>query len=162
MRNVKTALSAALLLATLALSACGTSTATTMTAAGVTTTTTAQAPPLTALNNFTTADLTNAIAIATKAGTAPGQAGALIVPCLTFVQGQLATLQADAGAPSGTVGAATAFVVADLALSNVATATSPQVQGLYAQACGPLVLQITNQGMSLQAQIAGLVALIAR
>lgn len=121
-------------------------------------TTTVFSGPLSGIANFTSADLTNAIAVATAAGTAPGQPGHDIVPCLTFVQGQLAALQAPQS--NGTVGVVTAFVVADLALSNVNAALSPAAQQAYDDACGPMILGITNRGLSLPAQLAALMTLI--
>ena len=151
----------------LALAACTTKTVTTTppaTAANpnptpVTTTTTTG--PLSGIANFTASDLANAIAVATAAGTAPGQPGHDIVPCLTFIQSQLSTLQASQP-NGGTVGAVTAFVVADLALSNVNAALSPGAQQAYDDACGPMILGITNQGLSLQAQLAALMGLMAK
>lgn len=144
----------------LALAACTQAPAATTTSIG--TATAAPTGVVASVNSFTSADLSNAIAIATKAGTAAGQPGALIVPCLTYIQGQLTTLQSAGAIPTGTVGVATAFVSADLAASNLTTATSPTTQAAYAVACGPLVLQLTNQGMTLSAQIGALVALLPK
>lgn len=108
---------------------------------------------------FTDADLTNAIALAQAA--APTDPSAqMIATCFTFIKSQLASLQAPATS-SGTVGLATAFTVADLALSNAATAISVTSQAQYATACGPLVIFTKNQGLAITTQIALLGALIA-
>lgn len=141
----------------LALAACTQAPAATTTSIG--TATAAPTGVIASVNSFTSADLSNAIAIATKSGTPTGQIDAT---CLTYVQSQLTTLQSAGTIPSGTVGVATAFVTADLAASNVSAATSPATQAAYAQACGPLVLQLTNQGMTLSAQIGALVALLPK
>lgn len=148
------------LLAVLALSACVSAPAATTTGVGA-----AAAAPATStgvvasINSFTTADLSNAIAIATKSGTPTGQIDAT---CLTFVQGQLTTLQTTGAIPTGTVGVATAFVSADLAASSVSTATSPATQAAYATACGPMILQLTNQGVTLSTQITNLLGLLVK
>ena len=150
---------AAILLSTLIPLGCTQTTTTTpatATTPAVTTTTTTG--PFTNLATFAQVDLANAIAIATKAG----PAGAPIVSCFTFLQTNLAQLQTDTTPPSGTVGAATAFTIADLALGNANAALSPSSQTAYAMACGPLIVQTMNQGMSLSSQVAALAAMVAK
>lgn len=119
---------------------------------------TATAPKPAGIVQFTEADLTNAIAIAQAAPNNPQ--AAMIVTCFTFLKGQLAALPSVA-APTGTVGAATAFVTADLALGNLANVTSPTGQAAFAINCGPLVTYQVNQGLSLANQIAALGAVLA-
>lgn len=108
---------------------------------------------------FTQADLANAIAIATAAG----PAGTEIVACFSFLQSQIALLQAAQNAsPTPTVGAATAFTVADLALDSAVQTVGGVTQGALETACGPLVLHVENRGMTVAAQISALAALFAK
>jgi hypothetical protein len=109
--------------------------------------------------SFTSSDLTNAIAIATAAG----PAGAPIVQCFSYLNSQLALLQSQTSQTNASmVGIATTFTIADLALANVNNALSPGAQTAYNMACGPLVLSVQNQGLTFQAQIAALAALVAK
>jgi len=117
-----------------------------------------QNAPASKLAQFTEADLTNAIALA-QASTQPQ--APLIVTCFTFLKTQLAALQPASTASTGTVGVATAFVVADLAAGGLSSALTPGAQAAYATACGPLLLYTQNQGLTLGAQIAALGAVIA-
>lgn len=109
---------------------------------------------------FTEADLTTAIADA-QAAAATNLVAQMIVTCFTLVKSQLASLQPPAPA-GGTVGLATAFTVADLALSNIDAGTGATAQAQYAIACGPLVTWTANRGVALGSQVAMLGALIAR
>jgi hypothetical protein len=152
----------------LALAGCATKTITTTTTppgstTPVTTTTTVTTNPVQNLAQFTVGDLQNAIALATAAGTAPGQPGYTIVPCFTFLEGQVNALNSSGAAPApGTAGLATAFTVADIAAYNVNNALSPAQQAAFDMACGPLVLQVQNQGMAFGAQIAALGGLLVK
>lgn len=114
-------------------------------------------PASSKLAQFTEADLTNAIALA-QASTQPQ--APLIVTCFTFLKTQLAALQSPTTSGTGTVGVATAFVVADLAAGGLSSALTPGAQAAYAAACGPLVIYTQNQGLTLGAQIAALGAVI--
>lgn len=117
--------------------------------------------PSKGLAAFTDADLANAINIAQQA--APGNPEApMIVTCLTYLKTQLANLPLSASASSGaTVGAATAFVEADLAIGSLADATGPSAQALFATNCGPLITYKLNRAIPLGAQVTGLGALLA-
>lgn len=120
---------------------------------------TGTAPKQNGVVAFTQADLTNAITMAQAAG----PQGVEIVSCFTFLQSQLSALQTQTTAPTGgTVGAASAFVFADLALGNVANATSSGSQAAFEIACGPLAIHMINQGLTLQQQVASLASLLVK
>lgn len=129
----------------------------------------AAAPPQTIFTakkdvvQFASGDLQNAIARASAADPKAVPEAPMIVKCFTFLNAQLAVLQPPTtSASGGDVGLATSFVVADLALNNVTSATSPAMQAAYADACGGLIIYKQNKGIALGNQLASLAALIAR
>ena len=106
---------------------------------------------------FTQDDVANALAKAQAAG----PSGAELVPCLTFIKSQIPSVQTSTTTPN-TIGVATAFVAADLALGQVSGALGTGAQSSFETACGPLWLHIVNQGMTVSSQIAALAALMAK
>lgn len=116
--------------------------------------------PSKGLAAFTDADLANAISIAQQAALGNPEAP-MIVTCLTYLKTQLADLPLSASRSGATVGAATAFVEADLAIGSLADATGPSAQALFATNCGPLITYKLNRAIPLGAQVTGLGALLA-